>query len=103
MKQSNEFTRDRLLCGTKSLYDIIHKNNLLLFRKKMVRKGKDKQNIIALRNENQLYASLYVGAQVRDVDFSSMNNKRIHHPFQNMGTCVFLKTSLSSCNLWRQG
>ena len=35
----------------------------------MARKGKDKQNIISLRNENQLYASLYVGAQVRDVNF----------------------------------
>ena len=36
-KQSNKFTKDTkdtLIYGTKSLYEIIHKNNLLLYRNK---------------------------------------------------------------------
>ena len=65
-QQSKEFKENCLVSGTKSLYCNIPKNRLALFRQKnAISTSKQKQQLVSLKSDCRLYASLYVACQVR--------------------------------------
>ena len=71
--QSARKADKRLVQQTKSLYHNIKTKKLQLFRKKYyISAGKQKEILASSKSERQLYASLYVGAQSRNVDLTSI-------------------------------
>lgn len=61
------FVKERLTNRSTSLYDILPRNQLPLFRQKHVLKvSKSEQKIATLNSERRLYANLYVACQSRE-------------------------------------
>ena len=70
--QFEKFNEDRILSDTASLYDIIHKNNLGLFRSQnSIVTSKSKQKIVSLKSDRQLYSNLFIACQSRDGDLDN--------------------------------
>ena len=68
-KQYDEYLNDRLVTGKVSIYAPISKNKLPLFREKnTLTTTKAKLQIVSLKQDCKLFASLYVSCQSRDGD-----------------------------------
>ena len=62
---------ERLVTCSKSIYDVIPRNNFALFRNKnSVKTTKEKMKVVSLQRERKLYASLYVSCQSREGDLA---------------------------------
>ena len=71
-QQYNTFVLDRLKTKAISLYNVIKRNNLQLFRSKhLVKMSKSKQKLSLVTADRRLYANLYVACQSRDGDLDN--------------------------------
>ena len=69
--QYQAYVRERLLTCKKSIYEVIPKNKLSLFRNKnAVKFSKEKLKVVSLQQDRKLYASLYVACQSRNGDLA---------------------------------
>ena len=69
--QYQAYVRERLLTCNKSIYEVISRNKLYLFRNKnAVKASKDKWKVVSLQQNRKLYASLYVACQSRNGDLA---------------------------------
>ena len=69
--QYKKFLSEVIEFKRKNIHDIITKNNLAIFKKKnSTSLCKSKQKVLSLKQDYQLYASLYVACQARKSDLS---------------------------------
>ena len=70
--QFESLTKERLCGEVSSLYNIIHKNNLQLFRSRnLLVTSRSKNKIVSLKSDCKLYANLFIACQSREGDLDS--------------------------------
>ena len=77
--QYDIFKVERLVTATKSIHDVIKKNKLPLFRQKnTIATKKSQEKISSLKQDCNLYASLYVSCQARESDLDDFFSHENH-------------------------
>ena len=79
ISQYQSYVYDRLVICKKAIKEKIEKNNLSLFREKhKLSLKKDKMKVVSRKQENNLYASLFVTCQLRNVDLENFFQHENH-------------------------
>ena len=95
--QYKKFLSEVLEFKRKSIHDVITKNNLEIFKKKKSTSlCKSKQNLLSLKQDWQLYESLYVAYQTSKSDLSDFFRMKIIHTHQ---LCQNLRNSITLINV----
>ena len=95
--QYKKFLSEVLEFKRKSIHDVITKNNLEIFKKKKSTSlCKSKQNLLSLKQDWQLYESLYVAYQTCKSDLSDFFRMKIIHTHQ---LCQNLRNSITVINV----
>ena len=77
--QFESFTKERLCGEVSSLYNIIHKNNLQLFRSRnLLVTSRSKKKVVSLKSDCKLYANLFIACQSREGDLDSFIARENH-------------------------
>ena len=102
--QYTAFVNERLINRHTSLYDMLKRNGLSLFRQKhLLEMSKSKQKIATLNSERHLYANLYVACQLKEGDQTTSLPTKIRlsqSQYQSMVNFEKLTQSLIFFNAW---